>query len=209
MQARQPEGLSPTASFLPLPRLFRRAFGLSFDACSPEKEGGKRSFSITDREKLRKIFDAFGGEIDEDLPIGLSVPAYLVNAPESVVSYWRAANGTDAGEGSEFYNSTYVQKKVFVAEGGDSFDRENVQTAWRNVLSRTMRLGVAANVVVTTMDQSEWVLMDWLELEDIGLNRYSLDFDAASGTAEYYTEYKTKSVETDLCLIYSKKEFIR
>ena len=139
---------------------------------------------------------AFGGEIDEDLPIGLSVPAYLVNAPESVVSYWRAANGTDAGEGSEFYNSTYVQKKVFVAEGGDTFDRENVQTAWRNILSRTMRLGVAANVVVTTMDQSEWVLMDWLELEDIGLNRYTFEFDAASGTAEYYTEYKTKSYDT-------------
>ena len=47
-----------------LPRLWRRGFGLSFDRCSPEKEGGKRSFSITEREKLRRIFDAFGGEID-------------------------------------------------------------------------------------------------------------------------------------------------
>ena len=47
-----------------LPRLWRRGFGLGFDRCSPEKEGGKRSFSITEREKLRRIFDAFGGEID-------------------------------------------------------------------------------------------------------------------------------------------------
>ena len=47
-----------------LQRLWKRAFGLGFDRISPEKEGGKRSFSITEREKLRRIFDAFGGEID-------------------------------------------------------------------------------------------------------------------------------------------------
>ena len=47
-----------------LPRLWRRAFGLSFDRVSPEKEGGKRSFALTEREKLGKIFEAFGGEID-------------------------------------------------------------------------------------------------------------------------------------------------
>ena len=47
-----------------LPRLWRRAFGLSFDRVSPEKEGGKRSFALTEREKLGKIFESFGGEID-------------------------------------------------------------------------------------------------------------------------------------------------
>jgi DNA-binding protein WhiA len=50
-----------------LPRLWRRAFGLGFDTCSPEKEGGKHSLAVTEREKLRKIFDAFGGEIDATL----------------------------------------------------------------------------------------------------------------------------------------------
>ena len=50
-----------------LPKLFRRAFSLSFDHVSPEKEGGKRSLSVTDRDKLRRIFDAFGGEIDAAL----------------------------------------------------------------------------------------------------------------------------------------------
>ncbi len=48
-----------------LPRIFRRAFGLGFDRVTPEKEGGgKRSFSVNEREKLHRIFDAFGGEID-------------------------------------------------------------------------------------------------------------------------------------------------
>lgn len=50
-----------------LPKLFKKAFSLGFDALPPENAAGKRSFSITDREKLRKIFDAFGAEIDGTL----------------------------------------------------------------------------------------------------------------------------------------------
>ena len=47
-----------------LPRLLRKAFGLSFDRSPAAESPGKRSFAVTDREKLRRIFDAFGGEID-------------------------------------------------------------------------------------------------------------------------------------------------
>ena len=43
-----------------LPRLFRRAFGLGFDALPPREKTGKRSFVITDGEKLRAVFSAFG-----------------------------------------------------------------------------------------------------------------------------------------------------
>lgn len=43
-----------------LPRLFRRAFGLSFDGLPPEGKTGKRSFSITGRDKIQAIFAAFG-----------------------------------------------------------------------------------------------------------------------------------------------------
>jgi len=50
-----------------LPKLLRKAFGLRFDRLPPEKPGGKRSFSITDREKLKTVFEAFGGEIDAAL----------------------------------------------------------------------------------------------------------------------------------------------
>ena len=47
-----------------LPRLLRKAFGLSFDRSPAASASGKRSFGVTDRSKLRRIFDAFGGEID-------------------------------------------------------------------------------------------------------------------------------------------------
>ena len=50
-----------------LPRLFKRAFGLSFDSLPDEGSAGKRSFGIKDREKLRRIFDAFGADIDATL----------------------------------------------------------------------------------------------------------------------------------------------
>lgn len=43
-----------------LPKLFRRAFGISFDELPPEEKTGKRSFLITDRTKIRSIFSAYG-----------------------------------------------------------------------------------------------------------------------------------------------------
>ena len=49
-----------------LPRLFRRAFNLSFDSL-PASDTGKQSFSINQPEKLSLIFDAFGAEIDSTL----------------------------------------------------------------------------------------------------------------------------------------------
>ena len=42
-----------------LPLLFRKAFQLDFDSL-PENGGGKRVFSITSGDKLRRIFAAFG-----------------------------------------------------------------------------------------------------------------------------------------------------
>ena len=50
-----------------LPRLFKRAFGLGFDRLPPAGAAGKQSFVITEPVKLRRIFDAFGAEIDASL----------------------------------------------------------------------------------------------------------------------------------------------
>ncbi len=56
-----------------LPRLFRRAFGLSFDRRPPEGAQGKRTFLLTDPDKLRAVFSAYGLESDVNLHINLSV----------------------------------------------------------------------------------------------------------------------------------------
>ena len=50
-----------------LPKLFRRAFSLTFDRLPKEDSKGKKSFYIEDREKLKSIFECFGAEIDGTL----------------------------------------------------------------------------------------------------------------------------------------------
>lgn len=46
-----------------LPRLFKKALGVKFDALPLETAKGKCSFSITDADKIRGIYDAFGLDV--------------------------------------------------------------------------------------------------------------------------------------------------
>ncbi|MBR5343744.1 MAG: DNA-binding protein WhiA [Oscillospiraceae bacterium] len=50
-----------------LPKLFRRAFGLDFDALPAENAGGKLRFAVEQPDKLRAIFAAFGLEPESTL----------------------------------------------------------------------------------------------------------------------------------------------
>lgn len=45
-----------------LPRLFRKAFSISFDQLPSEDAQGKRSFCITDSRKLPRILESFGAD---------------------------------------------------------------------------------------------------------------------------------------------------
>ena len=58
-----------------LPRLFRRAFNLEFDAVPPEDAVGKRSFLITHKDKLETIFTAFGYDPDRALAHHINLAA--------------------------------------------------------------------------------------------------------------------------------------
>ena len=46
-----------------LPHLFKRAFGFGFDVQPESTNGGKRSFYITDTEKIKAIYDTFGSDV--------------------------------------------------------------------------------------------------------------------------------------------------
>lgn len=43
-----------------LPKLFRRAFGLSFDSAAEPSGGGRAVFSVTSPEKIAAVFDCYG-----------------------------------------------------------------------------------------------------------------------------------------------------
>ena len=55
-----------------LPRLFRKAFGLSFDSLPGNGSGGKLVFTITDSCKLRTIFDSFGYSAEGEKRLNLN-----------------------------------------------------------------------------------------------------------------------------------------
>ena len=50
-----------------LPKVFKRAYALSFDVLPEPGKSGKQRFLIQDRGKLRTVFDAFGADIDGTL----------------------------------------------------------------------------------------------------------------------------------------------
>ena len=45
-----------------LPRLFKKAFSIAFDQLPPKDARGKRSFCITDTEKITRILESFGAD---------------------------------------------------------------------------------------------------------------------------------------------------
>ena len=50
-----------------LPKLFRKAFSLDFDVLPKPEATGKMTFLINNKDKIKKIFDVFGAEIDSTL----------------------------------------------------------------------------------------------------------------------------------------------
>ena len=72
-----------------LPKLLKRAFSLCFDQLPPEGAAGKQSFAVTEREKLIKIFEAFGGEIDSAVSQHINFGA--LEEPGSMEAFVRGA----------------------------------------------------------------------------------------------------------------------
>ncbi len=113
----------------------------------------------------------FGGEMDESLTSGLALPAYLVNATDTAVEYYKTVNEVDSEPSTGYFvNSSYTEKQVYVTEGSSSFDADTIATAWGCLLSRLTRAPLETNVVIDTADMSEWVLMSWPNYAELGLD---------------------------------------
>ncbi len=57
-----------------LPKLFRKAFGLSFDSCPEEGSAGKQVFAIRSKEKIAKIMESFGFSPEDTLSLHINLP---------------------------------------------------------------------------------------------------------------------------------------
>lgn len=112
----------------------------------------------------------FGGEMNDTLPTGPALPAWLVSPCEAATNYYKAVNGTNTETApNHFVNSAYTEKQVFVTGGTASFSADAITEAWGALLSRLTRAPMLTDVVVNTMDMSEWVLMTWPNYDELGL----------------------------------------
>ncbi len=57
-----------------LPKLFKKAFGVTFDLLPEENTSGKLNFQITGREKIRQIMAAYGFDPRDTLSLHINLP---------------------------------------------------------------------------------------------------------------------------------------
>ncbi|MCR4842253.1 MAG: alpha/beta fold hydrolase [Eubacterium sp.] len=111
----------------------------------------------------------FGGEMDESISEGYALPAYLVNAQDNAVEYYKKVNETDTDDGDRSYNSGYTEKQVISVEGSDSFDADTIRTAWDKTLSHLTRACLDGNVVLDNTIQGDWLLETWPNYSELGI----------------------------------------
>lgn len=72
-----------------LPKLFRKAFGVTFDLLPEEGNIGKQNFQITDPEKIAVIMDAYG--FDRQVTVSLHINLPIVEEDCCKASFLRGA----------------------------------------------------------------------------------------------------------------------
>ena len=95
-----------------LPKLFRKAFGVTFDQQPGTQSGGKQVFQITDPAKINLIMDAYG--FDTKDTIALHINLAIVEEDCCKVSFLRGAflaggSVTDPGKGYHLELATIHQ----------------------------------------------------------------------------------------------------
>lgn len=92
-----------------LPKLFRKAFGLSFDILPDPETTGKQIFQIQDAVKLALIMDCYGFDMDSTLAMHINIP--IVEEECCKTAFLRGAflaggSATDPGKGYHLELST-------------------------------------------------------------------------------------------------------
>ena len=96
-----------------LPKLFKKAFGLSFDLLPEMELGGKQIFSITDKEKLHHIMEAYGFTPTDTVSLHINLP--VVEEDCCKTAFFRGAflaggSVTDPGKGYHLEIGTTHQR---------------------------------------------------------------------------------------------------
>lgn len=106
-----------------LPRLFRRAFGVSFDQFPSLEQPGKHAFVIDDPEKLELIFSAFGQEHET---VALHINFAVLEEPCCKQSFIRGAflSGGSVTDPDKRYHLELVTSHLKVSDEARSLLQE-------------------------------------------------------------------------------------
>ena len=95
-----------------LPKLFRKAFGVTFDVRPEEESGGKQIFQITDPQKLSVILDAYGFDPTGTVALHINLPVVEEDCCKTAFlrgAFLAGGSVTDPGKGYHLELTTVHQ----------------------------------------------------------------------------------------------------
>ena len=112
-----------------LPKLFKKAFGISFDIAPEENAPGKLIFQITDSEKLAVVMHAYGFDIRDTLSLHVNLP--VVEEDCCKVAFLRGAflAGGSVTDPIKGYHMEITTTHKSVARETDALIRETLSFA--------------------------------------------------------------------------------
>ena len=109
-----------------LPRLFKKAFSLTFDVLPENPEEKKQIFAMTDPEKIEKIMEAYGFDREDTLSLHINLP--IVEEDCCRASFLRGAflAGGSVTAPSKGYHKELSTSHQAVARECESLQRESM-----------------------------------------------------------------------------------
>lgn len=112
-----------------LPKLFKKAFGISFDIIPDEITTGKLVFQITDEDKLSAVMSAYGFDVNDTLALHVNLP--IVEDDCCKASFLRGAflAGGSVTDPAKGYHMEITTTHKSVAKETDALIREALNFA--------------------------------------------------------------------------------
>lgn len=109
-----------------LPKLFRKAFGVSFDSVPGESGTGKQIFQITDRTKITAIMEAFGFTPKDTLALHINLPVVEEDCCKAAFLRGAFLAGGSVTSPSKAYHLEFTTTHLSVARECEALIHETV-----------------------------------------------------------------------------------
>ncbi|MBE6959066.1 MAG: DNA-binding protein WhiA [Ruminococcaceae bacterium] len=112
-----------------LPKLFKKAFGITFDVIPDEDAPGKLIFKITDSDKLSVVMRAYGFDINDTLSLHVNMPIVEEDCCKNAFLRGAFLAGGSVTDPAKGYHMEITTTHISVARETDALIRETLQFA--------------------------------------------------------------------------------